>query len=63
MKKRESIGFEDAYKKALALVDTRPCGEWVSLFDARERTLFKDIVCSKNLPSYDNAAMDGFAFK
>ena len=63
MKKRESIGFEDAYKKALALVDTRPCGEWVSLFDARGRTLFKDIVCSKNLPSYNNAAMDGFAFK
>ena len=64
MKKRESVSFAQAYQKVLQLANTRrPSGEWVSLFEALGRTLFQDIVCVKNLPSYNNAAMDGFAFK
>lgn len=37
--------------------------EWVSLFSALGRVLAEDITCKKNLPSYNNAALDGFAIK
>ncbi len=57
-----SLAFNEAIKNSLALATTKPHTEWVSLFDALGRTLAKEITCKKNLPSYTNAAMDGFAF-
>jgi len=63
MKKELSVSFDDAIKLSLSLVSTTPHLEWISIFDALGRTLAKEIVCKKNLPSYNNAALDGFAFK
>lgn len=36
--------------------------EWVNTAEALGRVLGKDVFCQKNLPSYNNAALDGFAF-
>ncbi|AFL68614.1 molybdopterin molybdotransferase MoeA [Sulfurospirillum barnesii] len=56
------VSYDDAIIRSLALVKDKPHTEWVSLFDALGRTLAKKITCKKNLPSYNNAAMDGYAF-
>jgi len=63
MPKENSICFEEAIEKTLSLVATKPHSEWVSIFQVLGRTLSSDITCKKNLPSYNNAALDGFAFK
>ena len=39
------------------------CGEFVSLEHATGKILAQHVVAVKNLPSFDNAAMDGYAFK
>nr|WP_315013798.1 molybdopterin molybdotransferase MoeA [uncultured Campylobacter sp.] len=39
------------------------CGEFASLERATGRILAQDVVAVKNLPSFDNAAMDGYALK
>ena len=39
------------------------CGEFVSLERATGKILAQDLVAVKNLPSFDNAAMDGYALK
>ena len=36
-------------------------GEFVSLEHATGKILAQDVVAVKNLPSFDNAAMDGYA--
>lgn len=63
MAKEQAVSFDEAIKLSLALATTKPHKEWVSIFDACGRTLAHEITCKKNLPSYNNAAMDGFAFK
>ncbi|WP_263832928.1 molybdopterin molybdotransferase MoeA [Sulfurospirillum oryzae] len=63
MNKNYSVGFDEAINLGFSLVTTKPHLEWVSLFDALGRTLACEITCKKNLPSYNNAALDGFAFK
>ena len=63
MKKETSVSFDEAIDKSLDLVSTTPQREWISIFVALGRTLSCEITCKKNLPSYNNAAMDGFAFK
>lgn len=57
------VSFDEAIDKSLDLVSTIPPCEWISIFSALGRTLSREIICKKNLPSYNNAAMDGFAFK
>ena len=39
------------------------CGEFTSLEHATGKILAQDVVAVKNLPSFDNAAMDGYALK
>lgn len=42
-----------------------PClneSELISLEEAKNRILAKDLYATKNLPSFDNAALDGYAF-
>lgn len=39
------------------------CGEFASLERATGKILAQDVVTVKNLPSFDNAAMDGYALK
>lgn len=63
MKKETSVSFDEAIDRSLKLVSTKPPHEWVSIFEALGRTLARNITCKKNLPSYNNAAMDGFAIK
>jgi len=57
------ISFTEALKKSQNLVKKENPKEYVSLFEALGRVLAEDIICIKNLPAFDNAAMDGFAFK
>ncbi|MCD8476939.1 MAG: hypothetical protein LRY68_02530 [Sulfurospirillum sp.] len=62
MAKASVVSFDEAIQCSRALATKKPHTEWVSLFDALGCTLAKKITCKKNLPSYNNAAMDGFAF-
>ena len=39
------------------------CGEFASLERVTDKILAQDVVAVKNLPSFDNAAMDGYALK
>ncbi len=41
----------------------KPEREFVTLTDALGRVLANEVITQKNLPSFDNSAMDGFAFK
>ena len=63
MNKTHTVSFDEAVTLSLELASTKPHPEWVSIFDALGRTLACEITCQKNLPSYNNAALDGFAFK
>ncbi|MBM0637038.1 molybdopterin molybdotransferase MoeA [Campylobacter sp. VicNov18] len=36
--------------------------EFITLEEAKDRVLIKDLYAKKNLPSFDNAALDGYAF-
>lgn len=63
MKQEILVSFDEAIDKSLDLVSKIPPCEWISIFSALGRTLSREITCKKNLPSYNNAAMDGFAFK
>ncbi len=56
------MNFEIALKKSLEAVEVRDKISIVPLEDALGKVVAKDIVCQKNLPSFNNAALDGFAF-
>jgi len=62
MSKKESISFENALESALSIAEVASGVETVMLNEVLGRVLAEDIVCQKNLPSFDNSAMDGFAF-
>ena len=62
MKKFNTVEFDEAIKQVVNFVKKKPSKEYVSLFDAIGRVLAEDIICRKNLPSFNNSAMDGFAF-
>lgn len=57
------LDFNEAVDKSLELVTNTTLTEIVSLWDAMNRVLSKEIVCIKNLPAFNNSAMDGFAVK
>lgn len=63
MKKEQAVSFDEAIALSLDLASSNPYKAWVNIFDALGRTLACEVICKKNLPSYNNAAMDGFAFK
>ena len=63
MVKLDKISFYDAREKALKEVYPKKISEIVLLENGLFRVLSKDIICKKNLPSFDNSAMDGFAFR
>lgn len=62
MHQSSSVSFDEAVERSLELAKSVLSTEWVHILKALGRVLGKDIVCQKNLPSYNNAAMDGFAF-
>ncbi|MBE0496660.1 MAG: molybdopterin molybdotransferase MoeA [Campylobacterales bacterium] len=56
------LGLYEAREVLLSLVTPLEHTTFVPLASALGRTTSKAIVCQKNLPSYNNAALDGFAF-
>lgn len=57
------VSFNEALEKSQNLVNKDSPKEYISLFDSLKRVLGESIACRKNLPAFNNAAMDGFAFK
>ena len=63
MTKLDTISFDDALSLALKSTQRSDRSEVVMLSQALGRIVAEEIICKKNLPSFDNSAMDGFAFK
>ena len=63
MKNLNIVSFKEAQQKSMNLNRKKNPQEFVSLFQARGRVLSEDIKCKKDLPAFNNSAMDGFAFK
>ena len=61
--KMNFLDFTDAVKKSLDLSIATTFTEMISIGEAIGRIIAKDVVCVKNLPSFNNSAMDGFAVK
>lgn len=58
----QDISVADA--RAFVLSQVRAMGEETAfLLDARDRVLAEDLVAPRNLPPWDNSAMDGFAVR
>lgn len=57
------LNFQEAIKKALENSKKTEKSEMINLDSSLSRVLSKDIFCIKNLPSFNNSAMDGFALK
>lgn len=57
------LDFKEAITQALNKASSNNLSEIVNLEDSLQRVLSKDIKCVKNLPSFNNSAMDGFAIK
>jgi len=57
------VSFDEALKISQNLLKKENPKEYVALFDTLGRVLAESITCRKNLPAFNNAAMDGFAFK
>ena len=55
--------FLEAQNLALQNVKVTDKKEIIDIEDALNRVVAQDIICVKNLPTYDNSAMDGYAFK
>ena len=63
MKKLTYLDYKDAVETSLKNVKVTQKVEYVPLENSIGRILSKDINCRKNMPSFNNSAMDGFAFK
>ncbi len=57
------VTFSDAVNTSLAQASSTTLTEIISLDNALGRVFSKDIRATKNLPSFNNSAMDGFAVK
>ncbi len=57
------LDFKNAITKSLDLVNSTQLSEMIPLNCAIGRVLSKDVICRKNLPAFDNSAMDGFAIR
>jgi len=57
------VEFKEALNLALDSISRIPKEENIEIEEALNRVISQDIVCKKNLPPYNNSAMDGYAFK
>ncbi len=57
------LDFKEAVTRSLELASCTTLKEIVPLEKAIGRVIAQDIKCVKNLPAFDNSAMDGFAIK
>jgi len=63
MQKLTSTPLKVAKKLSLELAYLKPLSEWVSIYNCLGRVIARDIICTKNLPSFNNSALDGYAIK
>ena len=61
--KMNFLDFQEAVKISLDLAKTTTLKEIIPISKALGRVVGSDVLCKKNLPSFNNSAMDGFAFK
>jgi len=59
----DTLSLEEAYEKAVTYATAVTESEIVSVTEALGRIIAHEVTALKNLPSFDNSAMDGFAFK
>ena len=57
------LDFKEAVEKSLELVSSTSFSEIIPISNALGRVIANDISCVKNLPAFNNSAMDGFAVK
>lgn len=62
MKKLNYLSFIDAYNLALKELLIQKSIQKMLVPNALNAVLAEDVIVQKNLPSFDNSAMDGFAF-
>lgn len=62
MNKQALIALDDALLQLLGGLQPLASPEMVSTFDADGRILAEDVRAELNVPSFDNSAMDGYAF-
>ena len=55
------LNFDDACKKSIEIANPISKTEVAYTFDSLGKVVSKDIICKKNLPSFNNSAMDGVA--
>ena len=60
---KKYLDFEEAIKISLEMAQKNTFEEIISLENSLGRVISQDIICQKNLPSFNNSAMDGFAIK
>ncbi len=60
-KKLRYLDFALAQEKSLEIVTPIKATQMLNISDAQGKILACDITCKKNLPAFDNSAMDGFA--
>ena len=59
----DSLSLQDALQKALEAAPIKRETKIVMIDDALGKVLAEDLFVEKNLPSFDNSAMDGYAFR
>jgi len=60
---RTSLNIDEIIKTSLESVKILDRFEYLSLFDALDRVIYDDIFATKDLPAFDNSAMDGYAVR
>lgn len=63
MKKLGVLSYKEALVKALKNANKELSGEITFLANSLDRVLAEDIIVKKNVPSFNNSALDGFAFR
>ncbi|MFT7859528.1 MAG: molybdopterin molybdotransferase MoeA [Sulfurimonas sp.] len=63
MPKFTSLSLSQAQQQVIESIAPKKESRFIPTMEAENSILAKDIVVKKNLPSFDNSAMDGFAFK
>lgn len=57
------LDFNEALGKSLEIAEATNLTQMLGLNEALNQVLSQDIICKKNLPAFNNSAMDGFAIK
>lgn len=63
MKKLNIVSYNEALDKAVNLLKKENPKELISIFSSLGRVFAETITCKKDLPAFNNSAMDGFAIK